>query len=97
MVLAVVNGITEVYPTIQKFNEALFSPEKQLTYVTDFSVKGHNYAERKEYVRNLVMDVQSALAGASISWLEIAIIQNKLLRLTKRYGLLNEFKENGAI
>lgn len=65
--------------------------------ITDFRTHGSSYTDRKEYARNIAMDIQDILRDVNISWLECLIIQDELTRLAKNYGLVREFKENCII
>ena len=97
MLLGVVNGETKAYEDCIAFNKATWSPEKEYSFVTDFSVKGKTYAARKAAARELAIDVSIAVSKGKLTWSEIADIAQNLERIGKRYGLIKEFKENGLI
>lgn len=55
------------------------------------------YAERKNAAREKAMRYQNTIIEFNLSWGEMAELQAMFERLGKRYGLLQEFKENGII
>ena len=73
-----------------------FSPCLDPVFVTDFRVHGKTYQERKENARNIAIDVQ-AFSWPGLYMSEYAEIQNELETMGKKYGLLNEFREEGVI
>lgn len=62
--------------------------------VLDLKVKGNNYAERKAYLEDLAIDYSNNFASLSWSYSELAEIQDFFYKNAKRYGLLEEFREN---
>lgn len=97
MLLGVVNGEAKTYEDFIAFNNATWSPEKEYSFVTDFSVKGKTYAARKTAARELAKSVQVACSNGSFSWSEMAGIGATMEKIARRYGLVREFKENGII
>lgn len=57
----------------------------------------NKYTRRKARTRELAIQLQADLSESSISYAELAEIQNKLRKLGTQYGLIREFKENGLI
>lgn len=55
------------------------------------------YAEKKEQARNKAVEWQKSLDAHSYSYGEMAYFLGYFERLGKRYGLLEEFRENGII
>ena len=53
------------------------------------------YQKRKEKVRNEAIDWQNDFCNQTYSWGELAEWGNYFENLGKRYGLLEEFRENG--
>lgn len=53
--------------------------------------------EEKARIRELAIQLQADLSESSISYAELAEIQDKLRKLGTQYGLIREFKENGLI
>lgn len=58
---------------------------------------GKTYAERKKSVRDLAIEIQSAFVDCTWSWWIEAELGEIFTRLGKRYGLIEEFRENGII
>ena len=52
------------------------------------------YQQKKEQVRNEAIDWQDEQADMSLSYGELADAQERFERLGRRYGLLQEFREN---
>lgn len=52
------------------------------------------YQQKKEQVRNEAIDWQYEVAEMSLSYGELAEAQGRFERLGRRYGLLQEFREN---
>lgn len=55
------------------------------------------YAELKETARTLAMDWQEWLSQHSVSYEGLIIATEYLERLGRKYGLLQEFRENAII
>lgn len=85
-----------VYDCLRDYNETTFSPTIETLYLTDFKVHGKNYKERKAEAEELAKEYQRAIIENSIclSYFELMLISNKFENIGKRYGLLQEFKEN---
>lgn len=56
-----------------------------------------NYQERKEEARQQAIDWQNDFGNKSVSQSELADATWYFQTLAKRYGLMEEFKENGII
>ena len=61
-----------------------------------FKTSGKTYADRKESVRNIAIDYSNMDCGG-LSWGEINCIESWFNDMAKRYGLVEEFTENGII
>ena len=70
-----------------------FSPDTKIENVIEFKVKGKTYAERKANARQIAIDFQAG-EFEGLSYYELYLIQNYFEKVGKRYGLLEEFKEN---
>ena len=55
------------------------------------------YQRRKEQARATAQEWQRRFSDTSHSWGELAHDAQRLERLGRRYGLLQEFRENGII
>lgn len=76
------------------FCKDTFSPLIENINVLDLSVKGKDYIEKQENLRNLAIDYQLNWACLSWSYGELIEIQEFFRRNGERYGLLKEFREN---
>ena len=56
-----------------------------------------NYKENKERAREKAIEWQRDFENHSYSWGELAYYGAYFEKLAKRYGLVEEFKENGII
>lgn len=61
------------------------------------AIIGKNYAEKKEYVRNLAIRYQQMFSESDLSYGEIFDFQCMFEELGRRYGLIREFRENAII
>lgn len=87
------NKQANLYYGYSKWFEDSFSPDTIVNAIIDFKIQGRTYAEKKEYCRNLAIDFQSA-NDCDLSYGELADIQNFFEVNGKRYGLIQEFREN---
>lgn len=73
-----------------------FCPDTEIITRIDLKVHGKTYQERKENVREKAIEYQNiySVYGLSISYQEVAIFGDYFTEQGKRYGLMNEFKEN---
>lgn len=55
------------------------------------------YQRRKEQARAQAAEWQARFADASHSWGELSQDAARFERLARRYGLLQEFRENGIL
>ena len=70
------------------------SPDVGTSFLMIFEIKGRTYAERKEYLRNMAIDFQAEDVGG-LSMCEMGEIADWFEENGRRYGLLEEFRENG--
>lgn len=70
--------------------------EKSWADVTkiDFHIHGKTYQERKDCLYDLALDYQSAWQEYCFSYSELLYIGNWFEKNARRYGLLEEFREN---
>lgn len=55
------------------------------------------YKTRKDAARDAAIMAQQEAAEQSQNWEEVAETADRLERLARRFGLLQEFRENGLI
>lgn len=83
-----------VFNNIREYHEATFSPDVEVLCARVLEVKGRTYDERKEYLRDLAIEIQHADDGG-LSWMEVSMLEEFFRANGQRYGLLREFHENG--
>lgn len=76
------------------FYKDTFSPLTKNIETLNLVVKGKNYKEKQDYLRDLAIDYQYNFSSLSWSYGELLDIQDFFYKNGKRYGLLKEFKEN---
>jgi len=77
--------------------EETFSPNTKNIKILDFKIHGKNYQERKNSLEELAKDWENNFAFLSWTYRELAEIQDYFYKNGKKYGLLQEFKENAII
>lgn len=92
-IFVVIDGVSNVFTSWSEYHAATFSPDCTVEAVHPLTITGKTYNERRENLRNLAIDIQSAEQGG-ISYYELAILQNFFERNARKYGLLTEFREN---
>lgn len=88
-----------LYDKMEQFYADTFSPDVEIKHIIEFKVHGKTYNERQDSVRNTAIDFQYADSDMSggLSWEEFARVTEWFTRMGKRYGLLEEFRENAII
>lgn len=89
------NGIERgsLYYSWKDWHADTFSPNCEVLDFIPFTISGKTYKERKESARNLAIDFQLA-CDTCLYQSEWGVICNFFEKIGKRYGLLDEFKEN---
>lgn len=82
--------------TWEKYNELTFSPKTEVVCCLPLMVSGKTYWERKNSLRDLAIDVQCNDQGG-LSWSECKALGDFLERNARRFGLVQEFRENNII
>ena len=79
-----------------EWHEDTFCPDTEVLCLIDLHTRGQSYAARKADLRDKAMDYTRLYTeyGVDISWGESAIFSDFFSRYGKRYGLLEEFREN---
>lgn len=91
------NVITKTYTRWDDYHADTFCPDYETLWLTDFKVRGKNYAERKACAEDIGISFSHAMGTWYPSWMELAEVTGKLENIAKRYGLVKEFKENALI
>lgn len=58
-------------------------------------IEGKIYAEKKENLRSFAIEWQQDSVENNLSWKEMIYWQGWFEQMGRRFGLLNEFRENG--
>ena len=88
--------IANLYTDYETYNNATFSPDVETVEIIPLSIKGKTYADKKSFFRDLAIEYNNAdLSG--ISYGETAIITGFFEKNARRFGLLNELRENCII
>ena len=80
---------------LQEFYRNTFIPNSQV-HLMALSVKGKTYKEKKQAARDLAIEYSNN-SYPGFSWSECAIAVDFFEKIGKRYGLLEEFRENCII
>ncbi len=97
MIIAKINGISILMNDKREFNIRTGNgTNKDITNIIDFTIHGNSYKEQKNSLRELAIEYQCSDFD-NLSYLELAIITGYFHKNGKRYGLLEEFIENGII
>lgn len=85
--------VAALYDSTVQLIRDTFSPDTGVPYILEFKIVGNTYAERKERLREIAQEFQHADEGG-LSWGEYAWIVEWFSKNGKRYGLIDEFREN---
>lgn len=100
------NGFVEsesIFDSLEQYKDFFSDYDlRSATPITTIPLKatGKTYREKQQSVRDVILDISSAqqdVNGEGLSWGEESIMYSWSLDMAKRYGLVNEFKENGII
>ena len=83
----------ELYYDWDKFHSDTFSPYTQFVSLIDFTIHGRDYQSRKESLRDIAVE-WSHNNGIDLYASELFEIEDWFYKNGKRYGLLEEFREN---
>lgn len=81
---------------ISIFHAATFSPDIEYE-ILSFKISGKTYAERKNAARDLAYEYQIITNCGGLSYMELSTIQSYFETIAARYGLIQEYRENGII
>lgn len=80
--------------TYSQAARACFAAGVDAIGMLDFRIEGRTEADRRESLRDLARDFQ-CLDDGGLSWGEIAEIESFFRQAGGKYGLMDEFEENG--
>ena len=81
----------------EAFHNDTFSPFTKDLMLLKLSVSGDTYREKKDNAIELAKDYQYNFSSLSWSYGELVEINTFFETIGKRYGLLQEYRENGII
>ena len=84
-----------IYYDCKAWYEDTFSVNSSNFETLDFKISGKDYQERKANLVELAKEWQSHFSLFNWSYSELAEIEDWFYKNAKRYGLLEEFRENG--
>lgn len=83
----------ELYDSWDRYHADTFSPLTEDISFVDFNVHGKDYQSRKNCVRDIALDWSNS-DTSGLSCLELHRIWSWFYNMGRRYGLLQEFREN---
>ena len=96
MIFAVIDDTASIFDTWGEYLAATFSPDCTISAVIPLTIHGSTYAERRDSLRTMAQDIQTADNGG-LSYSEAATLCDYFTRQARRYGLLTEFRDNCII
>lgn len=96
MIFAIIDDTASIFDTWPEYHAATFAPDRTIAACIPLQLHGSTYAARRDSLRNIAQDIQSADNGG-MSYGEAATLANWLNTNARRYGLLTEFHGNGII
>lgn len=81
---------------ISIFHAATFSPDIEYQ-ILPLKISGKTYAERKNAARDLAIEYQTITNCGGLSYGELNAIQSYFENIARRYGLIQEYRENAII
>ena len=85
-----------LFTDYETYYNATYSPDVETVEIIPSSIKGKTYADKKNFFRDLAIKYSNADLGG-ISYGETAIITGFFEKNARRFGLLNELRENCII
>ena len=96
MIFAVIDNTASIFDTWREYHAATFSPNCTISAVIPLQLHGSTYAQRRESLRDIAIDIQTADNGG-LSYGEVATLTDWFTRNARRYGLVTEFRDNCII
>lgn len=93
MILARINDEPRLFDTWDELHTATFCPDCDVEIITDFRLHGKTYAERKAEAHEIAVDF-SYNFPVGCYWSQVADLNEIFEKWGRRYGLLEEFREN---
>ena len=88
-----------IYYDWSKYHEDIWNPNCKQVFLMDLSVvKGKTYSEKKKCLHDKAIEFSNYRSELyPLSYSESQVITEFFSRYGKRYGLINEFRENGIV
>ena len=90
-------NVNNIYYDWNQWHAETFRPQTKNIDLLALKVTGKTYQERKASARDLAVMYQLQWSALPWSWGEIAEIGAYFEKIGKRYGLIEEYHENGII
>lgn len=88
-------GSAASFETWDAYHAATFSPyTNSAIFSVPAFIPGRSYQERKHAARNALDRAAAIMSAPGLSWAELAEIKAEAERIARRYGLLQEAREN---
>jgi hypothetical protein len=84
-----------LYSTYEPYIKETFSPECEELNSIELKVKGKTYSECKNCLEELAKSYQIIASELPLTYGEVYLLGNFFEHNGKKYGLLQEFRENG--
>ena len=93
----VINGKekSELYFDKTKFISDTFNPMTEIVTLIDFTIHGKTYQERKASAESIAIDWSNSGDISGLFMSDLWVLSDWFYRNGKRYGLLEDFTENG--
>ncbi len=83
-----------LYFDLQEFYKDTWNPIITFDFIIDFKISGKTYQECKANLQDLAIEYSNKAGDMNLSYYELSLIQDFFYKNGKRYGLLEEFKQN---
>lgn len=85
-----------IFDTWDSYHTATFSPENEIHAVADTTIRGRTYQARKNSAYDVLVEMQQLLFVPGLSMGELADISDAAEKIARRYGHLEEARENAV-
>lgn len=85
----------KLYFDWDEYHKDTFSPDTKCFEFIEFTIHGKTYQDKKQWLYNIAVDWSNNASLGQLYMSDLCIITDWFYRNGKRYGLLEEFYENG--
>ncbi|MCR5357823.1 MAG: hypothetical protein K6E63_10535 [Lachnospiraceae bacterium] len=89
-------SVSNLYNDFDDLQRDVFSRNTCIIYMISFHIFGSCYEERKSSLRDIAVEF-SHFDSDGLSYSELLTISSWFQKMGRKYGLMNEFIENGII